>query len=423
MNLYISDKLQEILNEIKDSSIVAKMLLSPQDFSEQLISKDDFSINYLDLSETDTTKISYLNKDRIESLDLTDPFQHKRRFIARPGSVIGKIFNNVRDRDIEIFTYAYRSLSNRVNFTFKIVSGDDIRSYYHLDSYKHQSGSLGNSCMKWEVCQKYFDLYAFNTNVVSLLAMLDENDKLLGRALLWNCLDVKVMDRIYTVDDEHMIFHFKKWAIDNNYIYKHEQKWNNSLFFEQNGTKVLRKLSVKLDYWKFSKFPYVDTFKFLDRSTGTLYNYIYNDEVRTLCGSDGAHLESDIFAEDYKTNIFHHRSETVGIIYDMNKIDTNLKLRAHSYSVNWSNVNNLYIHKEDSEYIESIDDHIFVKTLDHLNNNEAISYLKEKIKKQSNTSNVFDPNEESSPSSVTYLSGARVFVSYAPLVNDREVTN
>jgi hypothetical protein len=382
MNLYISDKLKEILHEIEDNSIIAKMLLSPHEFSEQLISKDDFNINYLDLSETDPTKVSYLSKDRIESMDSTDPFQHKRRFIARPGSVIGKIFNNLKDRDIELFTYAYRSLANRIPFTFKIVNGEDIRCYYHFDSYRHQSGSLGNSCMKSENCQKYFDLYTNNHKVVSLLVMLDENSKLLGRALLWNCLDVKVMDRIYTVDDEHMIFHFKKWAIDNHYIYKHEQRWNNSLFFEQNGTKVLCRLPVKLDYWKFSKFPYVDTFKFLDRSTGTLYNYIYNDEVRTLCGSDGAHLESDIFAEDYKTNIFHHRSETVTIQYDGNKIDKNLNLRANSYSVNWSNVNNLYIHKEDSEYVESIDDYIFAKNLDHLNNHDAISAAKEKIKKQ-----------------------------------------
>jgi hypothetical protein len=42
---------------------------------------------------------------------------------------------------------------------------------------------------------------------------------LLGRAILWDLDSIKLMDRIYTTNDEDLQFHFK-WGTENGFLYK-----------------------------------------------------------------------------------------------------------------------------------------------------------------------------------------------------------
>ena len=53
-----------------------------------------------------------------------------------------------------------------------------------------------------------------------MLVMLNLEGNLKGRALLWNFGTNKIMDRIYTTDDEKLHLYFKKWATENGYLYK-----------------------------------------------------------------------------------------------------------------------------------------------------------------------------------------------------------
>lgn len=86
---------------------------------------------------------------------------------------------------IEKFVNAYSAkvLFNQNIFdSFEVVSEEDIRYWYLEDNYAYKTGQLGQSCMRYEECQPYMDLYVENPEVCSLLILKFDN-KLLGRAI------------------------------------------------------------------------------------------------------------------------------------------------------------------------------------------------------------------------------------------------
>lgn len=377
VNLNISDSLREILEEIKDASVLAERLLKRND-KEDL--QEDF-VDYISISVEDQTKISYLSPEKMQLIDPSDYWTTNRRVRARPGSVIQKIFKNLLPRDVEIFNNLYKSALNRIKFTLKIVEGESIKRYYYGENYRNSDGSLGSSCMKYINRQDYLNIYVDNPSIIKMLIMVDDEGYLLGRSLLWNCNGYKIMDRIYTINDEELSYHFKKWAIDNGYMYKHEQKWNNTLSFELDGKKIEQKIEIKLPFFKYQKYPYLDTFKFLDSKKGALYNYIPNDYIKTLCSADGDLYSSDFLALDFVTNLFQNRDETVSIRYFDGKF-INHELRTHSSNVEWSRLNDMYILRKDCFHNEEVDDYIFCETLDQLNDKKAIENAKIKVQER-----------------------------------------
>lgn len=376
--IYISNDLKNVLEQIQDNSIIARLMLQGTHLKGDL---PEDHINYLSISESDSTKISYLSPDRFQKIQKEgrDVWGPTGRIYGRPGSVVSKLFNLDGGRDVELFNNLYKAALSKVKYDFKIVSGDDIRKYYHQDTYYSSSGSLGNSCMKYDNCQKFFTLYTSNPTVISMLIMLDPCGAILGRSLLWNFDSYKVMDRIYTVNDEQLSYQFKKWAIDNGYMYKHEQKWNTTLQFELSGKKFDQKFSVTLPNWDCERYPYLDTFKFLDKKVGTLYNYIPHSGVRTLSAPDGSTFDGNVYCLDHFTNIFHHPGETVSIRYLDGRMQETEDIRSFSGNVEWSNVNDMHILKKDAIFSEEYEDFIFIPDLDHLNNKknleERLSYL------------------------------------------------
>jgi hypothetical protein len=261
----------------------------------------------------------------------------------------------------------YKNTVNKPDSEFKIVNGSEIKKYYSHRIYTNQNGSLGSSCMKHDSCQNFLDIYCDN-KMIKMLILLDKNDCLIGRALLLEFDSNKVMDRIYTINDEKFQFTFKKWADDNGFIYKKDQKWNNTLNFETNGSHVVKQLSFKLDFYKYNSYPYFDTFKFLDID-GNIYNYlpknINKNNIRTLCGTDGNTCTHDYFAFDEITNIFHHRDEVVYLDY--------LQLSSHIDNTLWSSINDQYILRKDCKYSDVIEEYIFNDGYDHLNNKDKMS--------------------------------------------------
>jgi hypothetical protein len=116
--------------------------------------------------------------------------------------------------------------------------------------------------MRLEKCQEFFDIYTNPENRVKML-ILTNNDKLIGRCLLWETDKGKYMDRVYAND--HIQNLFKKWADGNEYKLSHYNGNNN----EQLTTKI------KVDMNK--QFPYLDSFRFMtfnqddQNNTATLY--------------------------------------------------------------------------------------------------------------------------------------------------------
>lgn len=385
IDIHISDTLRDILSEFETESEVASLLLKKRHHKEDLV---ECPVNFISVSEGDPTKISYLTEERILSLEKelphTDFWTSSRRFQARPGAFISKIFKNISSKEVEKFSNLYRAQSTRPKFTFKIVNGESIRYYYFYDSYKdHCRGSLGNSCMKHDGCQKFLDIYVDNKDIITMLVMLDENDKLMGRALLWDFESHKIMDRIYTHSDEELQFYFKKWATDKGYLYKSEQNWYNTLNFESIGNKKREvKVDIKLPKMEYRYYPYIDTFKFYNTEKGTLHNYLpdaeYRRNVKILSASDGCKLEHDYLMFDDIDRVYKYRNEVINITY--------LDIWTHQSNAQWSDVNNQWILHKDSIYLEEIGDNIFNEEFERFNNrpviDERIKLIQERRRKQ-----------------------------------------
>lgn len=375
IDLLISDDLRNILTEIESESMVAKLLLKKRHTKEDLV---DSPVNYISVSHDDKSKISYLTTDRINSLEPDNYWTSNSRYKGKPGAFVGKLFKDIPAREVEKFSSLFRTQSLMPVFTFKVVDADDIKKYYHHETYVtdadgYTRGSLGASCMKHDQCQKLFKLYTKNTDQVKMLVMLDENEKLIGRALLWNLESNKIMDRIYTKLDEDYSFHFKKWATKNGYLYKSEQNWFNTLFFENLNIKR------KELYLEFNiginpkKYPYMDTFKFVNLESGRLYNYIpENINVKTLTSSDGGYHDGDHLRFDGIHKVFRYRNEVSWLAY--------LNLYTRTYDCNYSEVNETYILKKDCQYDDKIGDYIFGGEYEHLNNKSKIEEFRNPVK-------------------------------------------
>jgi hypothetical protein len=169
-------------------------------------------VNYISVSNQDNTKISYLNSDKIE--DVGEKFWNSsRRVNIKPGAFVNKLFKGISEKEIEKFASLFKFIQTQPEFQFSIVSGHDIYKYYNYRSYAEQSSSLGNSCMKYDSCKDFLSIYVENTDKIKLLVLLNEDNLLIGRALLWETESHKIMDRIYTINDEKYANHFKKWQM------------------------------------------------------------------------------------------------------------------------------------------------------------------------------------------------------------------
>ena len=372
-DIIVSHELEFILHQIKDQSEVARLLLKQRHPIENLV---DNYVNYISVSNSDNTKISYLTTERIESLvnNGDDLWRSSKRFHVKPGSFVSKVFKNVPLSEVQNFSILFRNIQNKVNTHFDVLKGGDIAHYYYYGSYLSESGSLGASCMKYEQCQDYLNLYTKNSDVIKMLVMTADNSKLVGRALLWEFDDNKIMDRIYTIDDDTYQFHFKKWADDNGYIYKKEQKWNNSLFFETKGKTLYKELSVNLGHTSFENYPYLDTFKFLDTSTNTLYNYkpdvstTNSKNIRVLCSAEGNTYGIDHLMMCEKTKLFYPYTETTYLNY--------CGIRVYHNICVYSDIFDTSILKEDALFDDSVNDWIFKDS--DLNNEVLLESVRKK---------------------------------------------
>lgn len=161
--------------------------------------------------------------------------------------------NDYTASDIEKFVNVYTSkvlFNNNIMNSFEVVSGEDIRKWYLLDNYASTLGQLGSSCMRYNECQKYLDIYVDNPEVCQLL-ILKKDDKILGRTLLWTDIDGKKwMDRVYTYKDNYKNL-FNNWCIKNNYTTIYDTTY---------------KATIKLKGEDYDHYPYMDTFSYFKSS-------------------------------------------------------------------------------------------------------------------------------------------------------------
>lgn len=378
-DLFISDKLRELLTIFHSESEVARRLLLKRVLCDDII---EDHVNFISISDSDPTKISYLTKDRSTKISESSDDNYwttSKRFHCKPGALVQKLFKGISSKEVEKFSNLYKSFVMKKDLVFKIVSGNDIKQFYHQDSYQCESGSLGSSCMKYSKCQNFLELYTACDKVKLLILSKKDSKLIIGRALIWNFTqdsqDYKIMDRIYTIRDEDYSHFFKIWARDNNYLPKTNQNWGDTSHFDSQTTgSVEIKLSIKIDLFNLSKYPYLDTFKWLDAQSGFLFNYKpkyftnNTNDYMLLSSADGQYNDCDSIKFDYIDRVWRNPSDLE--CYEYGKLTSQKNL-------NWSNIYETWILKNESIYESSIDDFIFVD--ESKNDQEMIVDRKNKL--------------------------------------------
>lgn len=208
-------------------------------------------------------------------------------------SLLKKAGKEFQQTEIDDFVNKFNSTVKKkeedILSQFEIVQGEDIRKYYLVDNYLNSNHTLGSSCMRYDRCQDYLNIYTDNPGQVGLIILKskDKPDKIKGRAILWkepNYKNLKqsiedktpFMDRIYVNDskDEEL---FKDFAIAKGFIYKKNQNYSTEEFMyggkpaeEDEDTAII--VEIFLNRTTFNKFPYVDTMKYYYHEDGFLSN-------------------------------------------------------------------------------------------------------------------------------------------------------
>jgi len=306
------------LEKIRDKSKVANIL--SQLFADEYYIAKDLPQNWIDVT-SDPEMVSFLSDQRAKRTPMQwDEDESKyyeapgrgtvgvgrfaRLLLSHPDVIEDLESSNLEipelsPKDYEDFVNLYKAEFVVVSNKFELISGDAISKYYWILDYSQgDKGQLGSSCMRYTECQKYFGIYQKNPEVCQLLAYLDQDNKVLGRALVWK-LDKKVdacpaeyfMDRIYCANDSDII-KFRNYAKEQGWVMKNKNTSDSleSLFFNYNDQVYLSHINVQLGKWRFSNFPFVDTLSFLNFVNGKLHN-VPGKNCIELTSTSGDHYD------------------------------------------------------------------------------------------------------------------------------------
>lgn len=315
LKLFISPRLMDILNKMLKSGDYQVKTVTNRIIGLTKTDDELLDISYLDIVDGKNDTISYMPSARawrlLEFPDQTEANKEpskdcpawtaSSRQTSSPGKLVTKLFDNFSDLAIEKFVNAYKAeISALFIFNnFKLIRGEEIRKWYNEKSYVSGGGGLNGSCMRYDGCGPFFDIYVENPEKCALLILTDFNDKLLGRALVWFNLrkptDKTYMDRIYVVkqSDEEL---FKKYATQQGWLYKYQQSAHDPSYIE-NGQRVQKQVALSLKPKEYKKYPYMDTFKFYTPGTGRIGsdqgNPVEGMRRIRLEGTDGSHARID----------------------------------------------------------------------------------------------------------------------------------
>jgi hypothetical protein len=252
------------------------------------------------LTNLDGTKPYFMIREGFVKVDMPIGIKPDE---VRFGRFINQLFSkaklDVTSQELESFILKYKAqleIEKDIFRNFKIVNGEDIRKYYHEKNYTDKKlGTLSTSCMRYPKCQRYLDIYVRNPKQVSLLILMSdsEDDKITGRALIWTDKeDRKILDRIYFTENKEVEL-FKSYAKENGWYYKQNQNSMSSEPIMLNDSIVKDSVFyIELEKGgQYSKYPYIDTFKYYNYSTSTLTNTDsrdWNFVLEQTNGGDGS---------------------------------------------------------------------------------------------------------------------------------------
>ena len=403
--IYYSPDFRKILKRFKDNDIATDLLsientdVKPDTSFIGLSDKDGFvKFNQLkkgisqiekwakDEEKDASSAINNIN-DGEWSNTTWDYYNQKDGYPLLKGNdlKVGKLVNGIfgdkyTSKEVEEFVNKYKGILSK-GIEFKLVSGEEIVNWYSQLTYAetgYGSGTLGSSCMRYNNCRTYFGIYVEND--VKMLILLDEDDKLIGRALVWKLNeplyndDRLFMDRIYVSEDKYLSV-FREYAVKEGWAYRESVSastfsrvsYKGEILYNQN-------LTVKLDKWKFDEYPFMDTFKTLDTKTGILYNdddeNVDEEDLYMLEETNGGYkmINAGVYSEYYETRIDEddavYSEPLRDYLYFNTAVEVRIGTRRGWYPIDYEEIvydsyREEYIHEIDSVYIEYYQEYIY----------------------------------------------------------------
>jgi hypothetical protein len=254
-----SIEFEEILNKINN-----EYNLKISDELIKLNNKKLFKYSYIDISKDNENIITFIYNKDINNIN--NVWNSNKRKKIKIGKFINRIIDeHYSEYDIENFINYYRSIiREKYKVKFKLYNGNDIKKWYNQKN-NINLGILGQSCMRYDRCMNYLNLYINNPEKISLLVLFDKKDytKIIGRSLIWNLNNNQhMMDMIYTSYDCDISI-FKRYAKENNIIIV-------------NSKNPVYTILKPVDY---TYFPYLDNMDLYQPKTGIIANSIncFND--------------------------------------------------------------------------------------------------------------------------------------------------
>ena len=285
------------------SSEIIKLRLQPSEISLLNIGDEPDTVSF-----TTSQKLSqhFKTDDQrqlnlfIQPLSRNTEIYHKNRTNIKVGRLVRKLFGSkFSDVEIEKFVNQYKSIMDNKILNFEIWEGYKIISGYQSKNYTYDgssSNSLLNSCMNDEL--HLIDFYQYVP--VKLLVLLNNDDHIFGRALIWQTDRGLFMDRVYTAFDQDY-YKFIDYASKNGIIYKKENKSGPQIEYVKDGKSswFTMKIRLKFNIEDFSReeftdkvrdIPYMDTFIYGQKDILSNYEPLDN-KYYVLTDTDGEPLE------------------------------------------------------------------------------------------------------------------------------------
>ena len=217
--------------------------------------------------------------DDIESARGSGVFKKSRNEVGL-GRFVNKLFpGKYNSKQVEEFVNSFKASLEKAGEHFDLVEGEDIDFWYKSENYKENSGTLGSSCMAQK--RNLFGIYTQNQDVCKLL-ILKEDDKIIGRALVWKLNSIKkgseviegseyFMDRQYTIKESD-VQKFRNYAKEQGWFYKSYNNHHSLGTVTISGEEKNVKMTIKVTTKDYNRYPYMDTFKRYDVNNGVLHN-------------------------------------------------------------------------------------------------------------------------------------------------------
>lgn len=302
--------------KLYESYINETVLVSNTEFMDLIKSIDNSIAKYLVVLFNTDIKTNYNalklsdKNDQVEFISnnqyikLTNELDPETIFKRKGNSTsIGRLVRSiltdndikVTDKEIEEFVNQFKAKYDakfNLKETIQEVSGEEIIKWYNESNYATVTKTeLGNSCMRYNSCERFFGIYSENPDVCKLIIYLDVNKKLLARALFWKVEYSSkkydyFLDRVYTTNssDRNIITDWVKSKYSDKLI---------GSYYESNGS-----ISVQLKTWSFDYYPYVDSLYYLYSSNGVLSNNGDGSvDIYILQNTDGTYDEQVTWCE------------------------------------------------------------------------------------------------------------------------------